>query len=96
MPPLVVWVANPQANDRRILLRAPQSLTISRVDGAGESAQGHLGGSERSADLTRTQAATAFHQLLALEPLQPLPQRCWCGHHNRVQLIEGRGAVLDG
>ena len=32
MPPLVVWLASPQANDRRILLRAPQALTISRVD----------------------------------------------------------------
>ncbi len=32
MPPLVAWLASPQANDRRILLRAPQALTISRVD----------------------------------------------------------------
>jgi hypothetical protein len=32
MPPQVVWLASPQANDRRILLRAPQALTISRVD----------------------------------------------------------------
>lgn len=32
MPPQVVWLASPQANDRRILLRAPQGLTISRVD----------------------------------------------------------------
>ena len=32
MPPLVAWLSNPQANDRRILLRAPQALTISRVD----------------------------------------------------------------
>ena len=32
MPPQLVWLANPQANDRRILMRAPQALTISRVD----------------------------------------------------------------
>jgi hypothetical protein len=32
MAPLVAWLASPQANDRRILLRAPQALTISRVD----------------------------------------------------------------
>ena len=32
MPPQLVWLANPQANDRRILMRAPQVLTISRVD----------------------------------------------------------------
>jgi hypothetical protein len=32
MPPQVAWLASPQANDRRILLRAPQALTISRVD----------------------------------------------------------------
>ena len=32
MPPQVAWLANPQANDRRILLRAPQAQTISRVD----------------------------------------------------------------
>ncbi len=32
MPPLVAWLSSPQANDRRILLRAPQALTISRVD----------------------------------------------------------------
>jgi hypothetical protein len=32
MPPQVVWLASPQADDRRILLRAPQALTISRVD----------------------------------------------------------------
>ena len=32
MLPRVAWMASPQANDRRILLRAPQALTISRVD----------------------------------------------------------------
>ena len=32
MPPLVAWLSSPQANDRRILLRAPHALTISRVD----------------------------------------------------------------
>jgi hypothetical protein len=32
MPPQVVWLPSPQAHDRRILLRAPQALTISRVD----------------------------------------------------------------
>jgi hypothetical protein len=32
MAPQVAWLASPQANDRRILLRAPQGLTISRVD----------------------------------------------------------------
>ncbi|MEA5417391.1 hypothetical protein [Synechococcus sp. BA-132 BA5] len=32
MLPQVAWMASPQANDRRILLRAPQALTISRVD----------------------------------------------------------------
>jgi hypothetical protein len=32
MPPLVAWLASPQVNDRRILLRAPQALTISRID----------------------------------------------------------------
>lgn len=32
MPPQVVWLASPQANDRCILLRAPQALTISRID----------------------------------------------------------------
>lgn len=32
MPPQLAWLASPQANDRRILLRAPQVLTISRVD----------------------------------------------------------------
>ena len=32
MPPLVAWLASPQANDRRILLRPSQALTISRID----------------------------------------------------------------
>ena len=32
MPPQVAWLDSPQANDRRILLRAAQALTISRVD----------------------------------------------------------------
>jgi hypothetical protein len=32
MTPLVVSMPSPQANDRRILLRAPQALTISRID----------------------------------------------------------------
>ena len=32
MPPQVAWLTSPQANDRRILLRARQALTISRVD----------------------------------------------------------------
>jgi hypothetical protein len=32
MPPLVVSIASPQVNEKRILLRAPQALTISRVD----------------------------------------------------------------
>jgi hypothetical protein len=32
MPPQLALLASPQANDRRILLRAPQVLTISRVD----------------------------------------------------------------
>lgn len=32
MPPLVAWLDSPQVNDRRILLRAAQALTISRVD----------------------------------------------------------------
>ena len=32
MTPLVLSMPSPQANDRRILLRAPQALTISRVD----------------------------------------------------------------
>jgi hypothetical protein len=32
MPPLVVSIASPQLNEKRILLRAPQALTISRVD----------------------------------------------------------------
>jgi hypothetical protein len=32
MPPLAVSIASPQANEKRILLRAPQVLTISRVD----------------------------------------------------------------
>ncbi len=32
MAPQVAWLASPQANDRRILLRAPQALAISRVD----------------------------------------------------------------
>lgn len=32
MPPLAVSIASPQANDRRILVRAPQALSISRVD----------------------------------------------------------------
>jgi hypothetical protein len=32
MPPQVIWLASPQANDRRILLRAAQALTITRVD----------------------------------------------------------------
>ena len=32
MTPLVLSMPSPQANDRRILLRAPQVLTISRVD----------------------------------------------------------------
>jgi hypothetical protein len=30
--PLVSTIANPQVGDRRILLRAPQSLTIARLD----------------------------------------------------------------
>ncbi|MCP9868150.1 MULTISPECIES: hypothetical protein [unclassified Cyanobium] len=32
MPPQVAWLANPQVNDKRLLLRAPAGLTISRVD----------------------------------------------------------------
>jgi hypothetical protein len=32
MTPLVLSMTSPQANDRRILLRAQQALTISRVD----------------------------------------------------------------
>ncbi|MCP9860288.1 MULTISPECIES: hypothetical protein [unclassified Cyanobium] len=32
MTPLVLSMPSPQVNDRRILLRAPQALTISRVD----------------------------------------------------------------
>jgi hypothetical protein len=32
MPPLAVSIASPQTNDRRILVRAPQALSISRVD----------------------------------------------------------------
>jgi hypothetical protein len=32
MPPLVVSIASPQSNDRRILVRAPQALSIRRVD----------------------------------------------------------------
>lgn len=32
MPPQVAWLANPQTHDRRLLLRAPQALTISRID----------------------------------------------------------------
>jgi len=32
MTPLVLAIPSPQANDRRILLRSPQVLTISRVD----------------------------------------------------------------
>jgi hypothetical protein len=32
IPPQLVWLDSPQANDRRILLRAAQALTISRVD----------------------------------------------------------------
>jgi hypothetical protein len=28
----LAWLASPQANEKRILLRAPQALTISRVD----------------------------------------------------------------
>jgi hypothetical protein len=32
MTPLVLSMPSPQANDRRILLRAPQALTISRID----------------------------------------------------------------
>ncbi len=32
MPPQLALLASPQANDRRLLLRAPQVLTISRVD----------------------------------------------------------------
>ena len=32
MTPLVLSMPSPQVNDRRILLRAPQVLTISRVD----------------------------------------------------------------
>jgi hypothetical protein len=32
IPPQLALLASPQANDRRILLRAAQALTISRVD----------------------------------------------------------------
>ena len=32
MPPQLAWLDSPQVNDRRILLRAPQALTINRVD----------------------------------------------------------------
>ena len=32
MAPQVAWLTSPQTNDRRILLRAPQALPISRVD----------------------------------------------------------------
>ena len=32
MPPLAVSIASPQVNEKRILLRAPDVLTISRVD----------------------------------------------------------------
>ncbi|MCS5697495.1 hypothetical protein NZK32_00330 [Cyanobium sp. FGCU-52] len=32
LPPLTAWLTTPQAGERRILLRAPQALTISRLD----------------------------------------------------------------
>lgn len=32
MPPQVAWLASPQVNEKRLLLRAPAALTISRVD----------------------------------------------------------------
>lgn len=32
LPPHVAWLASPQVNEKRILLRAPAALTISRVD----------------------------------------------------------------
>jgi hypothetical protein len=32
MAPQPIWLANPQPGERRILLRAPQALTISRLD----------------------------------------------------------------
>jgi len=32
MPPHVAWLANPQVNEKRLLLRTPAGLTISRVD----------------------------------------------------------------
>lgn len=32
MPPHVAWLASPQVNEKRLLLRTPAGLTISRVD----------------------------------------------------------------
>ncbi|MEB3258734.1 MAG: hypothetical protein VKN83_10540 [Cyanobacteriota bacterium] len=32
MAPQAIWLANPQPGERRILLRAPHALTISRLD----------------------------------------------------------------
>lgn len=32
MPPQVAWLANPQVNERRLLLRAHQDFTLLRVD----------------------------------------------------------------
>jgi hypothetical protein len=31
-PPQTIWLPTPQTNDKRIVLRAPQALTISRID----------------------------------------------------------------
>ncbi|MEX0775242.1 MAG: hypothetical protein WD042_05955, partial [Phycisphaeraceae bacterium] len=45
--PQQVWISAPQANEKRILLRAPQALTINRVDavlsgGSSPSVSFHL------------------------------------------------------
>jgi hypothetical protein len=47
IPPQTIWLAAPQANEKRIVLRAPHSLSITRVDavlssGSSPSVSFHL------------------------------------------------------
>ena len=58
IPPQTIWLAAPQANEKRIVLRAPHSLSITRVDavlssGSSPSVSFHLRhGADVSADGT--------------------------------------------
>ena len=60
IPPQTIWLAAPQANEKRIVLRAPHSLSITRVDavlsgGGNPSVSFHL---RHGADTSATGAAS--------------------------------------